>query len=101
MRLSHISRVGQRKESGMELPPAFLRSIAIVMLPRPNNSHRRNTFIKQHTIPSGEVRYGLNGGNSEGLFSIHPTTGVITLAAQLDYEVADKVSTVYFLHAVD
>ncbi|KAK4315405.1 hypothetical protein Pmani_013322 [Petrolisthes manimaculis] len=40
-------------------------------------------------VPGSEVRYGLNGGNSEGLFSIHPTTGIITLAAPLDYEVAD------------
>ncbi|KAK4315371.1 hypothetical protein Pmani_013290 [Petrolisthes manimaculis] len=50
------------------------------------------TRVSARHKQGGEVRYGLSGGNSEGLFSIHPSTGVITLAAPLDYEVADKVT---------
>lgn len=39
-----------------------------------------------------EVRYAITGGNRDGLFTIDQHTGVITLAAALDFEVHDKVS---------
>ncbi|XP_068213121.1 putative neural-cadherin 2 [Palaemon carinicauda] len=36
------------------------------------------------------VRYSITGGNRDGLFTIDQHTGLITLAATLDYEVYDK-----------
>ncbi|XP_042231191.1 putative uncharacterized protein DDB_G0291812 [Homarus americanus] len=36
------------------------------------------------------VRYSITGGNRDGLFTIDQHTGVITLAAALDYEIYDK-----------
>ncbi|XP_066968094.1 putative neural-cadherin 2 [Macrobrachium rosenbergii] len=36
------------------------------------------------------VRYSITGGNRDGLFTIDQSTGLITLAATLDYEVYDK-----------
>ncbi|XP_071534107.1 uncharacterized protein [Panulirus ornatus] len=36
------------------------------------------------------VRYSITGGNKDGLFTIDQHTGVITLAAALDYEVHEK-----------
>ncbi|ROT84283.1 Protocadherin Fat 4 [Penaeus vannamei] len=36
------------------------------------------------------VRYSITGGNRDGLFTIDQNTGVITLAAALDYEMHDK-----------
>ncbi|XP_045130294.1 putative neural-cadherin 2 isoform X1 [Portunus trituberculatus] len=37
-----------------------------------------------------DVRYSITGGNRDGLFTIDQHSGVITLAAALDYEVLDK-----------
>ncbi|XP_068204751.1 putative neural-cadherin 2 [Palaemon carinicauda] len=36
------------------------------------------------------VRYSITGGNRDGLFTIDQKTGLITLAAALDYELYDK-----------
>ncbi|XP_068222054.1 neural-cadherin-like [Palaemon carinicauda] len=36
------------------------------------------------------VRYSITGGNRDGLFTIDQRTGLITLAASLDYELYDK-----------
>ncbi|XP_042205728.1 putative neural-cadherin 2 [Homarus americanus] len=37
------------------------------------------------------VRYSITGGNKDGLFTIDQHSGVITLAAALDYEAHHKV----------
>ncbi|XP_071534244.1 putative neural-cadherin 2 [Panulirus ornatus] len=39
---------------------------------------------------SQAVRYSITGGNKDGLFTIDQHSGVITLAAALDYEIQDK-----------
>ncbi|KAK7013374.1 hypothetical protein SK128_020771, partial [Halocaridina rubra] len=47
--------------------------------------------ISHSSFPTGvPLRYSITGGNRDGLFTIDQRTGVITLAAPLDYEVYDK-----------
>ncbi|KAL8624020.1 hypothetical protein ACOMHN_041610 [Nucella lapillus] len=37
--------------------------------------------------PNGQVRFSISHGNEDGLFSIHPVTGALTVKGALDYEV--------------
>ncbi|KAK4300601.1 hypothetical protein Pmani_027211 [Petrolisthes manimaculis] len=47
------------------------------------------TVSATHSKGAG-IRYSITGGNRDGLFTIHQHTGVITLAAPLDYETHTK-----------
>lgn len=42
-------------------------------------------------LPGTSIRYSITGGNRDGLFTIDQYTGVITLAAALDYDLHKKV----------
>ncbi|KAK8742322.1 hypothetical protein OTU49_001803, partial [Cherax quadricarinatus] len=47
------------------------------------------TVTATHTHGAA-VRYSITGGNKDGLFTIDQHSGLITLAAALDYEIHDK-----------
>lgn len=55
------------------------------------NPHK-HTYANMLFFTDEVVRYSITGGNRDGLFTIDQNTGVITLAAGLDYEMHDKVS---------
>ncbi|XP_042866473.1 putative neural-cadherin 2 [Penaeus japonicus] len=41
-------------------------------------------------LEGSAVQYSISGGNDDGLFSIDPAEGHLTLAATLDYEIRQK-----------
>ncbi|XP_064108251.1 protocadherin Fat 3-like isoform X2 [Macrobrachium nipponense] len=46
--------------------------------------------VVAHHKEGASIRYSITGGNRDGLFTIDQKTGLITLAAALDYELYDK-----------
>ncbi|XP_071534242.1 putative neural-cadherin 2 [Panulirus ornatus] len=58
----------------------------------PEDAHLAATVLTVNaTHKHGQaVRYSMTGGNKDGLFTIDQHSGVITLAATLDYEIQDK-----------
>ncbi|XP_064116011.1 LOW QUALITY PROTEIN: putative neural-cadherin 2 [Macrobrachium nipponense] len=46
--------------------------------------------VVAHHEEGASIRYSITGGNRDGLFTIDQKTGLITLAASLDYELYDK-----------
>ncbi|XP_071534241.1 putative neural-cadherin 2 isoform X2 [Panulirus ornatus] len=58
----------------------------------PEDAHLAATVLTVNaTHRNGQaVRYSITGGNKDGLFTIDQHSGVITLAAALDYEIQDK-----------
>ncbi|XP_068228175.1 protocadherin Fat 4-like [Palaemon carinicauda] len=50
----------------------------------------RKRATQGYRYTRASVRYSITGGNRDGLFTIDQHTGLITLAATLDYEIYDK-----------
>ncbi|MBZ3877696.1 Protocadherin Fat 4 [Sciurus carolinensis] len=73
--------------------PEFSQSHMSATIPE---SHRIGAVVRtvsardRDAAMNGMIRYGISSGNEDGTFAINSSTGVLTLAKALDYELCQK-----------